>query len=272
MNRQEKTGASVNHPNVRGWAVNIIFLVGMAGSGKSSLTGAFHEWLKLNEQNSITVNLDPGVTNLPYNPDVDIRDYISLEAIMEEYQLGPNGGLILAADLIGDNIEEVRESIEEISPDIVLVDTPGQIELFALRESGPFITRSIAECPKAVVYLFDGPFSSKPLNYVSNMYLAATVYSRLLQPQVYALTKVDLLEEASIGEITGWMNPQRLIETLDKTQSKTASLVSRDLARAISRTQLNFKLIPVSSKTNEGFIDLNAALTRILTGGEELRP
>ncbi|MGQ9543006.1 MAG: ATP/GTP-binding protein [Candidatus Bathyarchaeia archaeon] len=252
--------------------MNIIFIVGMAGSGKSSLTGSFQEWLKLNEQNSITVNLDPGVTNLPYNPDIDVRDFISLEAIMEEYQLGPNGGLILAADLIGDNIEEISGSIEEIDPEIVLIDTPGQIELFALRESGPFITRSIAECPKAVVYLFDGPFSSKPINYISNMYLAATVYSRLLQPQVYALTKIDLLDESRLEEILGWTNPHRLIETLDNIQSKTASLVSKDLARAISRTHLNFKLIPVSAKNNEGFIDLNAALTRILTGGEELRP
>lgn len=253
--------------------MNVIFMVGMAGSGKSSLTGYFQEWLRLNEQNAIAINLDPGVTNLPYNPDIDVRDYVNLEEIMEKYKLGPNGGLIVAAGLIGDNIEEIRGSLEESEPDIVLVDTPGQIELFALRESGPFITSEIAECPKAVVYLFDGPFSSSPLNYVSNMYLAAAVYTRLLKPQVYVLTKTDLLDEGQLEETLSWAEvPSRLVEALDRIPNKTASLVSRDLSRAITRTSLDFDLIPISAKDGRGFVDLNAALTRILTGGEELRP
>ena len=91
--------------------MNIIFFVGMAGSGKSSLVGNFKEWLKLNEQNAIAVNLDPGVINLPYNPDIDVRTQISLEDIMGKYQLGPNGALIVAADLIGDSIETIRDEL-----------------------------------------------------------------------------------------------------------------------------------------------------------------
>lgn len=245
----------------------------MAGSGKSSLVGYFNEWLRLNEQNAVTVNLDPGVANLPYGPDIDVRTSIDLEEIMEKYQLGPNGGLIVAADLIGDNIEEIKDDLDEIEPDIALVDTPGQIELFAFRESGPFIVNEIADCPKAVVYLFDGPFSSTPINYVSNTYLAAAVYTRLLKPQVYVLTKSDLLDEDKLQETISWSDHQhRLIDALEKTQRTTASLVGRDLSRAISRTSLSFDLTPVSAKEGKGFVDLNAALTRILTGGEELRP
>jgi len=253
--------------------MNVIFVVGMAGCGKSSLVGFFQEWLRLNEQNVITVNLDPGVTNLPYNPDIDVRVHIDLEEIMEKYQLGPNGGLIVAADLIGDNIEEIRDGLIEIEPDIVLVDTPGQIELFALRESGPFIISEIANCPKAIIYLFDGPFSSTPLNYVSNLYLAAAVYTRLLKPQVYVLSKADLLEDEKLKEVLSWTKHQtKLIDALDKLPNSTASLVGRDLSRAISRTNLDFDLIPIASKEGRGFVNLNAALTRILTGGEELRP
>jgi len=253
--------------------MNVTFFVGMAGSGKSSLVGHFQEWLRLNEQNAVTVNLDPGVANLPYNPDIDIRTSIDLEEIMEKYQLGPNGGLIVAADLIGDNIEEIKDDLDEIGADIVLVDTPGQIELFAFRESGPFIVSEIADCPKAVVYLFDGPFSSTPINYVSNTYLAAAVHTRLLKPQAYVLSKSDLLDENKLQETISWAeHPNRLIDALEKMKHKTASLVGRDLSRAISRTSLSFDLTPVSAKEGKGFVDLNAALTRILTGGEELRP
>ena len=52
----------------------VIFIIGTAGSGKSLLTASLNEWLKVGKQKSITVNLDPGVSNLPYVPDIDIRD------------------------------------------------------------------------------------------------------------------------------------------------------------------------------------------------------
>ena len=52
----------------------VIFIVGTAGSGKSVLTGTLNEWLRVQKQKSVTVNLDPGVMNLPYAPDIDIRD------------------------------------------------------------------------------------------------------------------------------------------------------------------------------------------------------
>lgn len=253
--------------------MNIIFFVGMAGSGKSSLVGNFKEWLKLNEQNAIAVNLDPGVINLPYNPDIDVRTQISLEDIMEKYQLGPNGALIVAADLIGDSIETIRDELEDIEPDIVLIDTPGQIELFAMRNSGPFIVDGIANCSKAVVYLFDGIFSSTPLNYISNTFLASAIHSRLLQPQIHVLTKQDLMEEEKLQETLNWSDDHsKLIDALDTLQNKTAGIIGRDLSEAISRTGMNFDLIPISSKKEIGFIELHAYLTRILLGGEEPRP
>ena len=253
--------------------MNIIFVVGMAGSGKSSLVGYYKEWLKLNDQNTIAVNLDPGVTNLQYNPDIDVRTQISLEEIMEKYQLGPNGALIVAADLIGDSIETIRDELEDIEPDIVLIDTPGQIELFALRNCGPFIVEGIANCPKAIVYLFDGPFSSTPLNYISNTFLAAAIHSRLLKPQVHVLTKQDLLEEEALQETIDWSEDHStLIDALDNLPNKTAGIIGRDLSEAISRTGMSFDLIPVASKQEIGFIELHANLTRILLGGEEPRP
>ncbi|MBS7621842.1 ATP/GTP-binding protein, partial [Candidatus Bathyarchaeota archaeon] len=63
----------------------IVFIIGTAGSGKSQLTAAFSEWLMLSKQDVAIVNLDPGALTLPYRPDVDARDYISVDKIMEEY-------------------------------------------------------------------------------------------------------------------------------------------------------------------------------------------
>jgi GPN-loop GTPase len=38
------------------------------------------------------VNLDPANDSTPYECDVDISDLITVSDVMNEYQLGPNGG------------------------------------------------------------------------------------------------------------------------------------------------------------------------------------
>ncbi len=143
--------------------VPLAFIIGTAGSGKSLFTAAFAEWLKMSKQDVAVVNLDPGALKLPYQPDVDVRNYVEVGDIMEKYGLGPNGALVMAADLIADEIENLTRDIDEAHADIVLVDTPGQMELFAFRASGPYIVNELTKEPKALIYLFDAVFSINPL-------------------------------------------------------------------------------------------------------------
>jgi hypothetical protein len=247
-----------------------IFIIGTAGSGKSLLTASFDEWLKIGKQNVATVNLDPGALTLPYVPDIDVRDSISVDQIMTKYGLGPNGALLMAADLIAEEAEKLGREIEDFNPDVVIVDTPGQMELFAFRASGPYITSELTDEPKAIVYLFDSVFSSNPLNYVSNMFLSAAVYNRFFVPQVHVLSKCDLLPLEDMNRIVDWSaSPKKLEEVIEEKLSGTRRLLSRDMMHAIYRLGLQFFLIPVSAKTNEGLINLSAALERILAGGEK---
>ncbi len=249
----------------------IVFVIGTAGSGKSLLTSSFGEWLRMERQNVTLVNMDPGALNLPYTPDLDVRDYISIEEIMEKYGLGPNGALVAAADLIADRCEKLGEEIEEFNPDIVLVDTPGQMELFAFRASGPYIASELTKEPKAILYLFDSVFSTNPLNYVSNMFLSSAVYTRFFLPQVHVLSKCDLLPEAEVNTILEWSEDVRALErAFDERLDDAKRLLSRNLMEAIRYLGLDFALIPVSSKTNEGLIDLNALIERIFKGGEKI--
>lgn len=267
--------AVAEHCFILGWdkELDVIIVVGMAGSGKSYLVSALLDWLRMKELNAIAVNFDPGVVNLPYNPTVDCRVFVDTRRLMDEYQLGPNGALVMAADLIADHMEEIKQNIEDEAADIVLADTPGQLELFAFRESGPYISKTISDEGKAVVYMFDGAFSKSPANYVSNMVMAAAVYNRLLQPQVYAITKADLLSEQELDQMVAWSEDQDELErSLEAQLGKTASLINRDLAKAISQVGLISEPIPVSAKTFDGFVELYAALTRVLTGGEEPTP
>jgi GTPase SAR1 family protein len=247
----------------------IVFIIGTAGSGKSLFTAAFSEWLKMSKQDVAVVNLDPGVLKLPYSPDVDIRNYVDVGNLMEKYELGPNGALILAADLIADEIENVTRDVESANADLVLVDTPGQMELFAFRASGPYIVNELTKEPKALVYLFDSVFSVNPLNYVSNMFLSAAVYNRFFQPQVHLLSKVDLLPKKEVDKITDWSANPHVLESAINELEGAKRLFSRNMIRAISSLGLKFMLMPVSAKTNEGLNNVNTILERILTGGEK---
>ena len=249
----------------------VVFVIGTAGSGKSLLTAAFNEWLKVGKQKTATVNLDPGALTLPYVPDIDIRDYINIRELMEKYRLGPNGALIMAADLIAEQAERLGREIEDLKSDAVIVDTPGQMELFAFRASGPYIVNELTKEPKALVYLFDTVFSSNPLNFVSNVFLSAAVYNRFFVPQVHVLSKCDLLPPEEVNRIVDWSaNPKALETEIEEKLSGTKRLLSRDMIHVIYRLGLRFLLIPVSAKTNDGLINLSTALERILAGGEKV--
>ena len=176
------------------------YLVGPAGSGKTSLANALYEHIshKYNEIKVIIVNLDPGALTLPYNPHVDVRDFVTLEEVMAKHGLGPNGGMIAATDTIIDYIEDLKFEISEYNnPEVVLIDTPGQMELFAFRATGPLVASSLGfgDVQKLVSFLFDPAISRQPNGFISTMFLSSSVQFRFRNiPQLNILSKIDMIE------------------------------------------------------------------------------
>lgn len=246
-----------------------IFIVGTAGSGKSLLTANLAEWYRAKGAHSVTVNLDPGALSLPYEPDVDVRDHIDLQEIMENYGLGPNGAMILSCDLIATKLNVLQDEVDELRPDYVIVDTPGQMELFAYRDSGPFILKNFRADGKAVLFLFDGVLVSNPVNLVSMTLLATSVQLRLVSPQIPVLTKKDLVK--NVRDVVEWSsNPTALEDAVYNASPSLESLLSRGILRSVVRLGFAYNLIPVSSVTLDGMLNVAAALSRILRGGEEV--
>ncbi len=249
--------------------MRMAFVVGMAGSGKSLLTGSFVEWLRQQDQDAVAVNLDPGALSLPYEPDVDVRAYVTVEEVMEKYGLGPNGAIIAAADIIATYVKELEAELDALAPDLAIVDTPGQMEVFAFRPSGLFIVENLTSWPKAIIYLFDACFSREPSNFVANIFLASAVYHRFFVPQVHALTKCDLVESSDVKRMVEWSSkPRALLDALETSLRGDRRLMVRDFVRAVCRTGASFPLIPVSSTTCQGFLNLNMALERVIAGGD----
>lgn len=73
----------------------IYFVVGMAGSGKTSVVNQ----LKKRISNAFVVNLDPAVYDVPYFPDIDIRQSVNYDELISQRGLGPNGAILVALNL-----------------------------------------------------------------------------------------------------------------------------------------------------------------------------
>ena len=249
--------------------MNAIFITGTAGSGKSLLTSRLLKWYSDNNAFPISLNLDPGAVNLPYDPDVDVRNYIDIATIMESYGLGPNGSLVMASDMIASKIDEIQNEVDGLNPDYVIVDTPGQIELFAFRASGPYFVSNLHADSKVTIFAIDGVLVSSPINYVSISLLASSVKLRLKTAQINVLTKRDLVIE-KLREIMDWAGSHTSLErALEGEKDAEYSLLSKDLARSMSKGGFAPGLVAVSSVTMNGIVNLAAALARTLNQGED---
>ncbi|MFM8659085.1 MAG: ATP/GTP-binding protein [Candidatus Nitrosotenuis sp.] len=247
-----------------------IFVAGTAGSGKSLLTSKIHEYYTKNGAFTAILNLDPGVISLPYTPDIDIRDSVDIVSIMKQYDLGPNGALMMANDLIASKLEELQEEADRINPDYLIIDTPGQIELFAYRTSGPYFVNNFMADQKSALFLYDGVLVTTAVNFVSMALLATSIRLRMGMPTINVLTKTDLIAD-KISEILRWTTNLKSLESAISAEAdgETYVLVT-NILRSLNLSGFAQGLIPVSNATGEGMVNLEGSLSRILNQGEEI--
>ena len=247
-----------------------IFISGTAGAGKSLLTSKLYEYYTKNGAFAAILNLDPGVESIPYTCDIDVRDYVDIVSIMQQYDLGPNGALVMANDLIASKIDEIQNEVNRVNPDYLIVDTPGQIELFAYRSSGPFLVENISSEEKTSIFLFDGALITTPVNFVSIALLATSIKLRLKIAAVNVLTKTDLIG-AKLKDILQWTTSlTKLEDAIGKEADGETYTLTTNILRGLNLGGFAQGLIPISNVTGEGFVNLEGALSRILNLGEEV--
>jgi GTPase SAR1 family protein len=188
---------------------------------------------------------------------------------MEKYNLGPNGGLIAAIDLISSHLETLQEEIRDLGVDFLLLDTPGQIELFAFRETGPIIVSSLAEESRMLIYLVDAALAKAPAGLISSLLLAASVLVRFHLPQLNILSRTDLLDESDMERLTGWLDDSnQLIYDLQQTRNELQIELSSELVNTIQTVFSGFDIVPLSALKMENLDLLFSNISNTLTGGE----
>ncbi len=250
--------------------VNLYF-IGSAGSGKSSLTGAFLGWMQGQGYDAVTVNLDPGIEDAPYVPDIDIREWIKMRDIMKEHGVGPNGAQIIAADMLAMNLDEMKEMIESFETEYVIFDTPGQMELFVLRQSGKYLIEALGAEQSMIGFLFDPIISRTPSGFISLLLQAASIEVRFNVPFMGILTKSDLLEDDSREKILNWSKDiLDLEEAIHNEQPSMRNQLSIEFLTAIKSFGAGHNLIPASSTYGFGMEDIYNAAQEVFYGGEDL--
>ncbi|ANQ06442.1 XPA binding protein 1 [Plasmodium coatneyi] len=232
----------------------VIIVIGMAGSGKTTYVGSLYNYLKVEKKKKVyTMNLDPAVKYLQYPVNIDIRDSIKYHEIMKEYKLGPNGAIMTCLNLFATRFDKVIEILEKRKNKLhyIIVDTPGQIEVFNWSASGNIILETLSvSFPVVINYIIDTVRCERPITFMSNMLYACSVLYKARLPFLACFNKVDIIKHDKCIE---WMKDyDSFNEDVIHDESYMASF-SRSCALMINEFYEGIKTVGISSKTNEGF-------------------
>ncbi|KAL1861741.1 hypothetical protein Daus18300_008710 [Diaporthe australafricana] len=177
-----------------------VMVMGPAGAGKSTFCSSLITHLQLNRRSCFYVNLDPAAESFDHQPDLDIKDLISLEDVMEEMGLGPNGGLVYCFEFLMDNLDFLTEALDGLTEDyLIIIDMPGQIELYTHIPILPALVRFLGQ-PGALdirlcaAYLLEATFVVDRAKFFSGTLSAMSAMILLEIPHLNILSKMDLVK------------------------------------------------------------------------------
>ncbi|KAJ3276578.1 GPN-loop GTPase 2 [Terramyces sp. JEL0728] len=171
-------------------------VVGPPGCGKTTYCYGLSQVYTAIERPYIIINLDPANDGVPYKADIDISELITLQDAMDEYSLGPNGGLIFCMEYLETNIDWLFERLEQHKDEYFIFDIPGQVELFTNHNSlkNIIIALQKKDYRLCVTHLVDSHYCVDPSKYVSMLMVSLKTMLQLECPQVNVLSKIDLIE------------------------------------------------------------------------------
>ncbi|KAF9097688.1 hypothetical protein BGX29_007972 [Mortierella sp. GBA35] len=251
----------------------VILCIGMAGSGKTTFMQRLNAHLHAKKQPPYILNLDPAVATLPFSANIDIRDTVNYKEVMKQYNLGPNGGILTALNLFTTKFDQVLGYVEKRAPalDYVLVDTPGQIEIFTWSASGSIITDTLAATyPTMIAYIIDTPRTAAPATFMSNMLYACSILYKTKVPFILVFNKTDVKSHDFAVE---WMTDfEAFQEALQKDKTYMSSLMN-SMSLVLDEFYAHLKVVGVSAVTGAGMDDfLKAVDEAVVEYDQEYKP
>ncbi|KWU45417.1 XPA-binding protein 1 [Rhodotorula sp. JG-1b] len=257
-------------PNDKGKAkesprATAMVVIGMAGSGKTTFMQRVNSYLHSQNQPPYVLNLDPAVIHLPFEANIDIRDTVDYAEVMKQYNLGPNGGIMTALNLFTTKFDQVLGHVEKRANEVdyVLLDTPGQIEIFTWSASGSIITDALASAlPTVVVYIIDTPRTTAPATFMSNMLYACSILYKTRLPFLLVFNKTDVQSHEFALE---WMRDFEAFQDALLERRKThgeedgpayMDSLMNSMSLVLDEFYKHLRAVGVSAMTGEGMEEL----------------
>ncbi|GLB42834.1 putative conserved hypothetical ATP binding protein [Lyophyllum shimeji] len=240
-----------------------IITIGMAGAGKSTFVQRINSYLHSQDPPAppYILNLDPAVTHVPFEANIDIRDTVNYPEVMKQYNLGPNGGILTALNLFTTKFDQVLGLVEKRAEEVdyVILDTPGQIEIFTWSASGAIITDAVASSlPTVVAYIIDTPRTTAPATFMSNMLYACSILYKTKLPFILVFNKTDVQPHEFALE---WMHDFELFQAALASHSGThdsegeptyMNSLMNSMSLVLDEFYKHLKAVGVSSMTGDG--------------------
>ncbi len=199
---------------------------------------------------------------------------------MREYNLGPNGGILTSLNIFATKIDQVMNILEKrtlSNPETpnakkiknIIVDTPGQIEVFVWSASGSILLDSLASTfPTVIAYIIDTPRTSSTSTFMSNMLYACSILYKTKLPMILVFNKTDVKDAEFARE---WMTDFEAFQAALKREEDMGSFggveggggglgggsgymgsLLNSMSLMLEEFYRHLSVVPVSSMTGQG--------------------
>ncbi|KAK7869257.1 hypothetical protein R5R35_000877 [Gryllus longicercus] len=172
-------------------------VIGPPGSGKTTYCYTLMKFLTELGRKVAVINLDPANDFMRYEPAVNISKLITLEDVMTNLNLGPNGGLMYCMEFLEKNFSWLLEEIRRYKGYYFIFDCPGQVELYTHHDSMKNILAKLEAdgFHLCAVHLVDSHYCSDAGKFISTLLMSLSAMLQLGLPHVNVLSKVDLVKK-----------------------------------------------------------------------------
>ncbi|XP_060519196.1 GPN-loop GTPase 2 [Cylas formicarius] len=257
-------------------------VIGPPGAGKTTYCGKVYDFYikKLNRKVEV-VNLDPANENMHYNPKIDVMKLITVEEVMVNLKLGPNGALMYCMEYLEENFDWLLIQLAQVKDSYLIFDMPGQIELYTHHETIKNVFQKLERLGYhlCAVHLVDSHYCSDPTKFISTLLLSLSTMMHIALPHVNVLSKADLLKKNAakldfgIDFYADVLDLDYLLELLDDgyITKKYKKLNSAIVGLIQDYGLVSFSLLDVNS--DKSLLDLKSAIDKangyIYGSGEE---
>ncbi|KAL2110659.1 hypothetical protein VUR80DRAFT_917 [Thermomyces stellatus] len=259
----------------------VIVCVGMAGSGKTTFMRRINSHLHSKNDPPYVINLDPATLNLPFDCNIDIRQSVKYKDVMKHYNLGPNGAIMTSLNLFATKVDQMIGLLEKrAQPDSehpernpvknIIVDTPGQIEVFVWSASGTILLETLASSfPTVIAYVIDTPRTTSTSTFMSNMLYACSILYKTKLPMILVFNKTDVQDASFAKE---WMTDYEALSSALQADQEKAEMEGGDAGSGYGASLLqsmslvleefysHLNVVGVSSRLGTGIDDFFEAV------------